>query len=192
MSSMTTRNADRSLFRRLQDHAISGRERGRQLPGRHQDGGSSAWNDLPDDPERLMEVVGHRIAVDFAQAAFLRRQDATGEIAEMIDGQRKIRRRESRARVCRCPRFPRPPAAISRLASRRSAILFRMFARSVTGGFAPRRFRAVGRRPTPFRISSALAGAGDIAKRLAWSPGEMFWKYWFLAGGVHSPPMKFP
>ena len=46
-------------------------------------------DDLPDDAERLAEVVGDGILVDLRQAAFLGAQYA-GEVAEMIDRQRQI------------------------------------------------------------------------------------------------------
>ena len=46
-------------------------------------------NDLADDAERLMEVIGDRVVVDLAERTFLR-ADRAGEIAEMVDRQRDV------------------------------------------------------------------------------------------------------
>ena len=81
-------DAHRRLLGRLQHDAIAGGERGRELPDRHQER-EIPRDDLRDDAERLVEMIGDRIMVDLADAAFLR-PNAAGEIAEMIDRQRQI------------------------------------------------------------------------------------------------------
>jgi hypothetical protein len=51
------------LLSRLQYYAIAGRNGRSQLPTRHQQR-EIPWNDLTDDAERLMEMIGDRIVVD--------------------------------------------------------------------------------------------------------------------------------
>ncbi len=46
-------------------------------------------NDLADDAQRLMEMIGDSVMVDFGDAAFLSADDA-GIIAPMIDAEREI------------------------------------------------------------------------------------------------------
>ena len=46
-------------------------------------------NDLADDAERLVEVIGDGVVVDLGDAAFLG-ADRAGEIAEMVDGERHV------------------------------------------------------------------------------------------------------
>ena len=88
MSSATTRIEAGRLLGGLEHHAIAGGERGRQLPHRHQDG-EIPRDDLADDAERLVEMVGDGVVVDLGNRAFLG-TDAAGEVAEMIDGQRDV------------------------------------------------------------------------------------------------------
>ena len=61
---------------------------GRELPHRHQDR-EVPRDDLADDAERLVEVIGDGVVVDLGQRAFLG-ADAAGEIAEVIDGERHV------------------------------------------------------------------------------------------------------
>ncbi len=85
----TTRRIDAGrLLGRLEDDAVAGGERGGELPRRHEDG-EVPRDDLPDDAERLVEVVGHRVVVDLGDSALLR-ADASGEVAEVVDRQRKV------------------------------------------------------------------------------------------------------
>ncbi len=81
-------NARGRLLGRLDDDAIAGGDRRRELPCRHQN-----WkiprDDLADDAERLMKMIGDRVVVDFRNAAFLR-ADGAGEIAEVVDGERNV------------------------------------------------------------------------------------------------------
>lgn len=44
---------------------------------------------MRDDAERLLEVIGDRVVVEFADATFLGADDP-GKVSEMIDGERKI------------------------------------------------------------------------------------------------------
>ena len=81
-------NAHRRLLGGLEHDAIAGRERGREFPHRHQNR-KIPRNDLADDAERLMEMVGDRVVVDFADRSFLR-TDATREIAEVVDSERQV------------------------------------------------------------------------------------------------------
>lgn len=67
---------------------VAGRQRRRQLPGRHQDG-EVPRNDLAHHAERLVEVVGHGVLVDLAQRALLG-ANRRGEVPEVIDRQRDI------------------------------------------------------------------------------------------------------
>ena len=81
-------NAERRLLGRLQDDAIAGGDRGRELPHRHQHR-EVPGDDLADDAERLMVVIGDRVVVDLAERALLRAQRA-GEITPMIDAERQV------------------------------------------------------------------------------------------------------
>jgi len=61
---------------------------GRQLPGGHQDG-EVPRDDLADHAQRLLVMVRDRIGVDLAHAAFLG-ADHSGEVAEVVDGERQV------------------------------------------------------------------------------------------------------
>ena len=93
-------DAERRLLGGLEHHAVAGGERRRELPGRHQQR-EVPGNDLADDAERLMEVIGDGVVVDLGNAAFLG-ADAAGEIAEVVDARAASRRRSSRGSACRC------------------------------------------------------------------------------------------
>ena len=101
-------NARRGLLGRLQHHAVARGQRRRQLPGGHQNG-EVPRNDLPDHAQRLCEMVGHRVAVDLGERAFLG-ANAAGEVAPVIDGQGNDRPPWSRGWACRCPRSRPAPA----------------------------------------------------------------------------------
>ncbi|RML80644.1 putative transcriptional regulator [Pseudomonas savastanoi pv. savastanoi] len=81
-------DAQRRLLGRFEHDAITGSQRRGEFPGGHQER-EVPRDDLPDHAQRLMNVIGHGIAVDFGGAAFLRTQHA-GEVAEMVGGQRNI------------------------------------------------------------------------------------------------------
>ena len=95
----------RRLLGGLQHDAVSGGQRRRQLPARHQQR-KVPRNDLPDDAERLVEMIGDGVVVDLGEAAFLG-ADGAGEIAEMVDGERQVGGASSRGSACRCPRSRR-------------------------------------------------------------------------------------
>ena len=99
----------RRLLGRLHHHAVAGGQRRRELPARHQDR-EVPRDDLADDAERLVEVIGDGVVVDLAERAFLR-ADAGGEIAEMVDGERNVGGAWSRGSACRCRWSRRRPAA---------------------------------------------------------------------------------
>ncbi len=80
----------RRLLRGLEHHAVAGSQGGCQLPDGHQDR-EVPGNDLAHDAQRLVEVVGHGVMVDLADAAFLRPHGAR-EVAEVVDGQRNVGR----------------------------------------------------------------------------------------------------
>ena len=136
--------------------------RGGQLPHGHQDR-EVPGDDLADHAERLVEVVGHGVLVDLADRALLG-ADRTGEVPEVVDGQRRGRRRGSRGPACRCPtsrrrRGPRgcPPSG------RRSCS--RMPDRSPDRGAAPRVGGAVG--GIEGELDVLGGGPGDLAEDLA-------------------------
>ena len=84
-------DADRGLLGGFQDHAIAGGQSRGEFPDRHQDR-EIPRDDLADDAERLVEMIGDGGLVDFREAAFLG-AGAGGEIAEMVDGERNVRKR---------------------------------------------------------------------------------------------------
>ena len=67
ISSIEHQDAERGLLGGLQHHAVAGGERGRELPDRHQQR-EVPGNDLPDDAERLMEMIGDGVVVDLGDA----------------------------------------------------------------------------------------------------------------------------
>ncbi len=81
-------DAERRLLGWLQNDAVSCRDGGRKLPRRHQKR-KIPRNDLADDAERFMVVVGDSVVVDLGDAAFLSAHHA-GEIAPMVDGERQV------------------------------------------------------------------------------------------------------
>ncbi len=56
----------RGLLGGLEDDAVAGRQRGRELPNGHQNR-EVPGNDLADHSERLMEVIGDGVVVDLAE-----------------------------------------------------------------------------------------------------------------------------
>lgn len=78
----------RGLFGWLEHDAVTGSQRRSELPGGHQER-EVPRDDLPDHAQRLMNVIGNSITVDFGSAAFLSTQHAS-EVAEVIGGERDI------------------------------------------------------------------------------------------------------
>ena len=69
---ISAQSSDRGgrLFRRLEDDAVAGGKRRSEFPGRHQQR-EVPRDDLADHAERLMEVIGDRVAIYFTDPAFL-------------------------------------------------------------------------------------------------------------------------
>ncbi|MCY1409593.1 hypothetical protein D9M71_249460 [compost metagenome] len=81
-------DAQRSLLGRLEYHAVAGGQGRGEFPRGHQYR-EVPRDDLPDHAQRLVDVVGDGVFVDLGGAAFLG-ADATGEVAEVVGGQRDI------------------------------------------------------------------------------------------------------
>ena len=81
-------NTQRRLFRRLEHHAVTRRQGRGQLPRGHQQREVPRDN-LPDHPQRFMEMIGHRGFVNLGGASLLSAQ-AAGEVAKMIHRQRQV------------------------------------------------------------------------------------------------------
>ena len=78
----------RRRARRLQHDGVPGRQRGGQLPGRHQQR-EVERDDLADDAERLLEVVGDRVLVELGDRSLLAADDR-GEVAEVVGRERDV------------------------------------------------------------------------------------------------------
>ena len=92
----------RRLLGRLQHHAVAGGQRRRELPDRHQDR-EVPRDDLADDAERLVEVIGDGVVVDLARS----RLPAPGSRRRSSGNGRwraECRPPSSRGSACRCPR----------------------------------------------------------------------------------------
>ncbi len=81
-------NAQRGLLGRLEHDAVTSRQRGGQFPRGHQQR-EVPRNDLTNDAQRLVEVVGRGVLVQLGSGAFLRAQ-AAGEVAEVVSRQRDV------------------------------------------------------------------------------------------------------
>ena len=81
-----------------------------------------------------------------------------------------------------------PTASISRFASIRSAILFRMLARSVAA-VLPQAGAAACAASRAASMSSAVPRA--TSQKVLPFTGDGFSKYWPLTGGTHSPPIQW-
>ena len=91
------------LLSGLEHHGVSGRDGRRQFPGGHQDR-EVPRDDLAHHTEWFVEVIGDGFVVDLGQRAFLR-ADRTGEVPEMVDGQRDIGVECLAHRLAVVPRF---------------------------------------------------------------------------------------
>ena len=78
----------RRLLGRLEDDGVAGGERRGELPDGHQDR-EVPGDDLADDAERLVVVVGGGVVVELGQPAFLG-ADGGGEVAEVVGGERDV------------------------------------------------------------------------------------------------------
>ena len=167
----------RRLLGRLEHDGVAGGQRRGELPGGHQQR-EVPRDDLADDAERLVEVVGDGVVVELARCALLG-ADRAGEVAEVVDGQRQVGGQASRGPACRCPRSRR------RRASRGSA---RSGRRSCSGSrrarrprSCPRPARPRGRRPAPARCPRRWTRA--TSQNVLPFTGDGFSKYCPLTGG---------
>ncbi len=78
----------RGLLGGLEHHAVAGGQRRGQLPGGHQQR-KVPGDDLANDAQRLVEVIGHGVGVDIGGGAFLG-ANAAGEVAEVVHRQRNV------------------------------------------------------------------------------------------------------
>ena len=117
-------------------------------------------DDLADDAERLVEVVGDGVVVDLGDPALLG-ADRAGEVAEVVDGQRKVGGQWSRGSACRCPRSRRRRASRGSPPSGRRCGC-RTSARSAGAGAAPGVLRGV--RGVERELDVRRVRAGDLAE----------------------------
>ena len=186
MSSSDHEDRGRGLLGGLEHHAIAGGERGRQLPHRHQDG-EIPRDDLADDAERLVEMVGDGVVVDLGNAS--------------LPGHGRSRRSSGNdrwpagCRRCVVSRIGLPLSQVSARAirSRFSSIRSAMLVED-EGALARPRY---GPRPPwrhgPHRGPSPRPAASERATSQMTRPvtGEVFSKYRPATGATHWPPMKF-
>ncbi len=177
----------RRLLGRLEHDAIARGQCRRELPHRHQDR-EIPRNDLTDHAERLVEVIRDGVVIDLGERAFLRAH-AAGEIAEMIDRERDVGRHRFADRLAVVDRFGQRDARADS-ASIRSAMRFRMFARSA-GDVLPH--AALRARCAASRASS-ISASRERGIDVNGSPviGDTLSKYSPRTGCTHSPPMKLP
>ena len=176
--------AQRRVGGRLDHHAISGGERRRHLPCRHQQR-KVPRNDLSDHAHRLMEMIGDGVVVEFRQRAFLG-ADAAGEIAEMIGRQRHIGvgRLADRLAVVHGLGIARAVRDSPRSDQRSCSA----FGRVRPARCGPRHPSPHARHPAPARRPRRPSAP----RRTACTPsiGLESTKYRPLAGACHLPPMK--
>ena len=75
--------------RRLDHRAVAGGERRRDLPRGHQQR-EVERDDLPDDAERLVEVVGDSVLSSISEIGPSSARISAGEVAEVVDRQRDV------------------------------------------------------------------------------------------------------
>ena len=144
----------RRLLGGLQHDAVAGGKRRRELPHRHQYR-EVPRNDLPDDAERLMEVIGDGVVIDLGERAFLG-ADAAGEIAEVVDGERHVGVLSSRGSACRCRWSRRAPGCRGSPPSGR---------RSCSGRERARRPRSCPRRSCALCAASSASSMSSAVER---------------------------
>ena len=162
----------------LSTTALPAASAGRELPDRHQDR-EVPRDDLADDAERLVEVVGDGVVVDLGRAdppgrGSRRRSSGSGRRPA------GCRRRGSRGPACRCPSSRRRRASRGS-ASIRSAILLQDVRRARRPRSCPRRARRAWAASSASSTSSAVPRA---TSQNVWPvTGVGFSKYWPLTGG---------
>ena len=150
----------------------------REFPGGHQER-EVPGDDLADDPERLVKVVGNGILVNFGDRAFLS-ADAAREVAPMVDGERQI--------GCRC--FANGLAVIPGLSQRQEVEIVLHSLRDLVKNDCPVRWARVTPRVSGLvccverRVNIKGIRAWDFAERLSGN-----WRYVFevLAGSRLCP-----
>ncbi len=174
----------RRLLGGLEHHAIAGGERGRELPAGHQQR-EVPGDDLADDAERLVEMIGDGVVVDLADRAFLgahARRRNSGSDRSPAAG----RRRGSRGSACRCPRSRQSRGARDCLpCGRRSCSGSRRARRRWCGPRRPWRHARRRARLDVLRCRSARSGtrSGRSPARHCRNSGRQI-------GATNLPPMK--
>ncbi len=175
----------RGLLGGLEHDGVARGQRGRELPDRHQDR-EVPRDDLPDDAERLVEVVGDGVLVDLARCrppgrGSRRRSSGSGRSASGM----------SAASVSRIGLpFSQRLGDGERLEVRLDPV-----GDLVAGCWRARPAEVLphaGAAPCAASSASSMSSAVPRAtSRNVWPViGVGFSKYWPLAGGTYSPPMK--
>ena len=167
----------------LQHHAVAGGQRRRHLPGRHQQR-EVPRDDLTDDAERLVEVIGDGVVIDLRDAAFLC-ADGAREVAEVIDRERQVGGHRLADRLAVVPGFG---------GREQFEVLLHAIGDAVEDDGA---FGCAGAPPRVLcrvrRVERGLDVGGIRARDLAELEavtGEGLSKYRPASGGAHLPPMK--
>ena len=177
-------DAHRRLLGGLEHDAVAGGQRRSQLPDRHQQR-EVPRDDLADDAQRLVEVVGDRVVVDLATGCppargCSRRSSGNGRSPAAR------RRRSSRGSACRCRASrPAPAARAVPPSGRRSGS---GSAARCAGDVLPHLPLAAWAASSASSMSSAVERA--ISHSLAPVTGVGLSKYWPRTGAIHLPSMK--
>ena len=183
ISSIEDHDRHRRLLGGLQHDAVAGSERGSELPDRHQDR-EVPRNDLADDAERLVEVVGDRVVIDLGRSSLPERECSRRNSGnDRWRAACRLRRLADRLAVVDVS----TRARMSRFSSIRSAILFSMRARSA-GDVAPSFLRFMRGVEREFDVFGRRTR--DLANTCCPVIGVTFEKYWPRTGATHLPPMK--
>jgi hypothetical protein len=132
-----------------------------------------------------VEVVGDGVLVELGQAALLR-PDRPGEVAEVVDGERDVGGQRLPDRLAVLPGLG--DGELGQVACIRSAILFRISARSA-GGVRPQAGAAACAASRARSTSAAVPRA--ISVKICPVAGAGFSKYLPLAGATYSPPIQW-
>ena len=173
------------LLGRLEHDGVAGGQRGGQLPGRHQDR-EVPRDDLGDDAERLVEVVGDGVLVDLRERALLG-PDRAREVAEVVDGERDVGGQRLADRLAVLPALG--DGELLEVLLHPVGDLVEDVARSATERAAPGARRRRARRRGPVSTSSAVPRA--ISVKVLPVTGVGFSKYWPCGGATYSPPIQW-
>ena len=158
---------------------------GRQLPRRHQER-EVERDDLPDHSEWLVEVVGDRVLVDLRDRALLA-ADHRGEVAEVVGGERDVRRERLAHGLAVLPALGDRRASRGSPRSRPPPCSGRASARSPRPR-AQASFAACAASSASSTSSAVERGTSVNASPVA---GVTFSEYSPFTGATHWPPMKF-